>query len=128
MVLFFVFDAVWWGWLAHDFFLNTMSHLVVLKEGVLQIKTFSGVFVYTVMSTSLTFFVRMDPRANSLAKAVGIGAFFGFTLFCLFDVTSHTLIRDYPINMVVVDVLWGTFMTSSITAISFKMLEVQDPN
>lgn len=44
---------------------------------------------------------------------------FGFVVYGIFDFTMGALFVDYPIHMVVIDILWGMFLCSSITSLLY---------
>ncbi len=125
MVLFAVFDFIWWGVLIKNFFTNNMSHLMRVSDGRLDIFYPSAIFVYFVMSVSLTYFCVWPSHITTPLQAAMTGAILGFCLFATFDFTNHALIANYPIKFSIVDVCWGTFMCASVSALGFWMTRTQ---
>ncbi len=118
-VLFMVFDFIWWGIVANDFFKTTMSHLARYNKGKLDIYYPSGAFVYVLMSIGLTIFVINNPSVDTIQKAFLFGGLFGLCLFSTFDFTNHAIIANYPIKFAVVDTVWGALMCSVVSAIVY---------
>lgn len=121
-VLFMLFDAIWWGFIANSFFKNTMAHLARINQGSVNIFYPSGAYVYILMSIGLSLFVIKNPSVNSVQTALLYGGFFGLCLFSTFDFTNHAIIANYPIKFAVVDTMWGTFMCAVISVITYKVL------
>jgi uncharacterized membrane protein len=46
----------------------------------------------------------------------------GLLCYATYDLTSYALIKDFPGLVVVVDLIWGTFLTSAVSAASFLIL------
>lgn len=121
IVLFGVMDAIWWGYVAHDFFLKQMGHIAKMSDGKPDLNLYAGVVVYIVMSLMLSVFVVKNPMADSAYKAAFYGALIGLGLFTTYEFTNLSIIADYPIKFALVDTLWGTFMCSVIGLISYKV-------
>ena len=38
-----------------------------------------------------------------------MGAFTGFVLYCTYDLTNLSFVRDWPLKVTLIDIGWGTF-------------------
>jgi uncharacterized membrane protein len=47
------------------------------------------------------------------------GALFGFFTYATYDLTNLALLKDWPLNMVVVDILWGVVLCTVVATLSF---------
>lgn len=121
-VLFMIFDVIWWGVLAKGFFKSTMGHMARMSGGDVNIFYPSGAFVYILMSVGLSLFVIKNPSVDSMQTAALYGGFLGACLFITFDFTNHAILANYPIKFAVVDTLWGTFMCTMVSIITFKIV------
>jgi uncharacterized membrane protein len=59
--------------------------------------------------------------AGSVARTLALGAFFGLVAYATFDLTCLALMRDFPVLVVVVDLVWGTVLTASVSAAGFGL-------
>jgi len=47
------------------------------------------------------------------------GALFGFFTYATYDLTNLALLKDWPIIIVIVDILWGVVLCSAVATLSF---------
>ena len=107
-VTMFALDMVWLGVVAKGLYARHMGSL--LRPDV---KWVPALIFYVLYVGAVVVFVVM-PAADrrSLARALGMGAFFGLAAYATYDLTSLALIRDFPLIIVVVDLAWGTALTA----------------
>lgn len=51
--------------------------------------------------------------------ALGAGMFFGLITYATYDLTNLATIKQWPIIVTVVDLLWGTVLSGSVSVIAF---------
>jgi uncharacterized membrane protein len=69
----------------------------------------------------IIFAVNPALEAGSLGKAVVLGALFGFFAYATYDLTNLSTIKDWPVLVTVVDLIWGTVLTSSVAGVSYYL-------
>ena len=111
-LVFFAIDLVWLGLVATDFYQRHLGHL--MRPDVQWVPAL--VFYALYIAGILVFAVLPGLEAGSLARAAGLGAFFGLVAYATFDLTSMALFRDFPLVTVVVDLAWGTVLTASVAS------------
>ena len=47
------------------------------------------------------------------------GAFLGFLCYATYDLTNMATIKQWPLTVVIVDIIWGTVLTASVSVISY---------
>ena len=115
--VFFAIDLVWLGAVARGFYRDALGHL--LRENAQWAAALAFYTLY--IAGILVFVVLPSVQADSLARAVGLGAFFGLVAYATFDLTSLALIRDFPVRVVVVDLAWGSVLTASVSAAGYGL-------
>jgi uncharacterized membrane protein len=100
-----VADLLWLGVFANNFYKNELGSLYTKKVNFV-----SAIFVYLIMSIGIAFFVVGHPSADNLKTGFYVGAFFGFTLYAVYDLTNLAVLKNYSIKMVVVDIVWGSLL------------------
>jgi uncharacterized membrane protein len=112
---FFAIDLVWLGVVAADFYRRHLGHL--LRPDVVWAAAL--VFYALYLAGVLVFAVLPGLEAGSLARTVMLGAFLGLFAYATFDLTCMALFKDFPLVVVVVDLVWGTVLTASVSAAGF---------
>jgi len=103
--VFFFIDMLWLGVIAKDFYRTKLGHLMG------DINWTAAIIFYLVFLLGLTYFA-MYPAVvkGSLTAALTLGALFGFFTYATYDLTNLATLRDWPLSVVMVDILWGTVL------------------
>ena len=74
---------------------------------------------YLLFIAAMVFFV-INPAVDkqSVRYALLAGAFFGLVTYATYDLTNLATLRDWPVSITVIDLAWGTFITSTTSAIT----------
>ncbi len=79
------------------------------------------IFFYLVYTFGLVYFVVMPAikSGHSLFSIFLAGALLGLVAYATYDLTNHATLKDWPLMVTVVDMLWGAFLTgiSSVIAV-----------
>jgi len=113
--VFFAIDLVWIGAVAADFYQKRLGHLLADTPLWIPALLFYSIYVLGI----LVFAVLPGLEAASLRRTVALGAFLGFLAYATFDLTSMALFKDFPLSVVVTDMLWGTILTGSVAAAGY---------
>ena len=112
---FFAIDLVWLGVVASSFY---QKHLgPILRPDIVWGAAVAFYALY--IAGILVFAVLPGLNAGSLARAVSLGAFFGLVAYATFDLTGMALIREFNWTVVIVDLIWGTVLTASVSAAGY---------
>ena len=109
LVVFVIFDAVWLGVIAVDFYAETIGHL--MAENV---NWGAAAVFYVVYIGGIAYFVSIPAAATGdLKKAALNGVLFGIIAYGTYDLTNFATLRDWPLKVVIYDMIWGGFITAS---------------
>ena len=109
LIVFVIFDAVWLGLIAVDFYAETIGHLMAET-----VNWGAAVVFYAMYIGGIAHFVSIPAGAvDDLKKAAVNGALFGVIAYGTYDLTNYATLRDWPLKVVVADMLWGGFITAS---------------
>jgi uncharacterized membrane protein len=50
-----------------------------------------------------------------------LGAFLGLVTYATFDLTCLALLKDFPVIVVYVDLVWGVVLTASVSAAGYGL-------
>lgn len=109
--LFFLIDMLWLGVIAKTFYRERLGHLMG------DINWVAAILFYLIFLVGLTVFA-MYPAAvkQSLTTAVMLGALFGFFTYATYDLTNLATLRDWPLAVTIVDMVWGTVLGAVVSA------------
>ncbi|MDX1567175.1 MAG: DUF2177 family protein [Longimicrobiales bacterium] len=116
-VVFLAIDLAWLGWISVQFY---QTHLgPMLREDPLLLPAL--VFYLLYVGGILVFAVLPALREGSASIASLRGAFLGLVAYGAFDLTSHSVFHGFPVTVVVVDLLWGTVLTCSVSTAGYLL-------
>ena len=112
---FLAIDMLWLGVVAKNFYQKQIGFL--LKEDVNWVAALSFYFLFVF---ALVFFV-INPaiEKGSWTVALLYGALFGFITYATYDLTNLATLKDWPLLVTFVDLLWGTFLGASVSLIAY---------
>lgn len=116
-IVFFAVDLLWLGIVAQGFYARQLGSL--LRER--PIWPAALLFYALYIAGILVFAVVPALTTGELKRAIGLGAFLGLVAYATFDLTCLALLRDFPPIVVVVDLIWGTVLTASVSAAGFGL-------
>ncbi len=114
-IIFLAIDAVWLGLIAPKFYKNQIGHLMSSSPNLIAALVFYLLFI-----VGLVYFAIMPAiDQGSIGKALLAGALFGFMTYATYDLTNLATLKDWPIIVTVVDLVWGTFLSTSIAVLTY---------
>jgi len=113
--VFFLIDLIWLGVVAKEFYQKNLKY--ILSPNVNW--TAAIIFYLIYIAGILIFSVVPALTKDSLRYAVLWGALFGFFTYATYDLTNLALLKDWPIIIVIVDILWGVVLCSAVATLSF---------
>ena len=116
-IIFFAIDMVWLGWLAKDFYWKKLDFILSDQTNW----TAAVVFYLIYIAGILYFAVVPGLNAGAWQTALMKGALFGFFCYATYDLTNMALIKGWPLEIVIVDIIWGTVLTGSVAVLSYLL-------
>jgi len=104
LVAFFAVDLVWLGLVARTFYRKYLGFLMAPKVNWPAALIFYLLFVVGI----LVFAVLPGLEAGSLKTALWRAALFGLIAYATYDLTNLATLKDWPLLVTVVDLIWGT--------------------
>lgn len=116
-VVFFAIDLVWLGVVAQGFYQRHLGHLMAEDVRWGAALLFYAIFI----GGLLLFAVLPGLAAGSFVRTVTLGACLGLFAYATFDLTCMALFRGFPLRVVVVDLIWGTVLSASVSAAAYPI-------
>lgn len=112
-VLFLAIDMVWLTKVARGLYLGEIGPLLLETPNMGAAAAFYALYI-----TGLTVFVLLPAyEANSITKAVLMGAALGAVAYGTYDLTNLAVMRDFTTRIALVDLAWGTVLTATVSAL-----------
>jgi len=112
---FLVIDLLWLGVVARSFYQTQMGHLMRANVNWAAAIAFYLIFV----SGIVVLVVWPAVERQSLAHALGLGALLGLVTYAAYDLTNLATLEGFPLTVAVVDLMWGTVLCASVSAITY---------
>ena len=116
-VIFAVIDAVWLM-LSSSFYKKELGSLLVKVPNISAAVAFYILYVIGVVA----FVVEPALRQASVLAAMGYGALFGLVAYATYDLTNLATLQQWSKRIVVVDMVWGVFVTSTAATTAYLIL------
>ena len=114
-VAFFAIDMLWLGLIARNFYRDKLGFIFTG-----DVRWPAAIVFYLLYIGGILYFaVNPALEAASLQKALINGALFGLMCYATYDLTNMATIQQWPLVVVVVDIIWGIVLTGSVSAITY---------
>jgi uncharacterized membrane protein len=110
LVAFFAIDLVWLGLVARTFYSKYLGFLMAPKVNWLPALIFYLLYVVGI----LVFAVVPGLKADSLKTTLLSAALFGLIAYATYDLTNLATLKDWPLLVTVVDLIWGTVLSVAV--------------
>lgn len=115
VVVFFLVDIIWLGFISKNLYQKYLGDFMAPK-----VNWTAAIIFYFIFIAGLVFFA-INPaiEKESLKYAILVGGFFGFIAYSTYDLTNLSTLKDWPINITIIDITWGTFLNAATSGITF---------
>jgi uncharacterized membrane protein len=118
LFVFFAIDMVWLGLIAKTFYQSQIGYLMKATPNWT-----AAIIFYLLFIVGLVVFVVAPSLAKqSWSQALLLGALFGLICYATYDLTNLATIKNWPILVTVVDLIWGTVLSASVSYISYNVI------
>ncbi len=113
--VFVVIDMIWLVLVAKNFY---QEHIGFLMRP--DINWLAAIIFYLLFILGLIAFV-ISPALDkhSWSHALLFGGLFGLITYATYDLTNLATIKDWPLIVTIVDLIWGTVLASSVSVITY---------
>ena len=113
--VFFVIDMTWLGLIANNFYKSQIGTL--MKS---DINWTAAILFYVLFIVGLVVFA-ISPAVDrsSWSQAIMLGALFGFISYATYDLTNLSTLKNWPIMITVVDMMWGAMLGALVSVVTY---------
>ena len=118
-LVFFAIDMVWLGFIAKNLYRkylgDFLSDAINWKAAIIFYLIFIvGIFIFAIMPA---------VEKNSITKAIIYGAMFGFFTYATYDLTNLATLKNWPLQIVFIDMAWGALLTALVSTAGFYIVK-----
>lgn len=120
LVVFMVIDLIWLGFIAKDLYSKYLGYLMADK-----VNWIAAVIFYLIFIGGILYFVLYPSLLDkNLTNLIIRAALFGFITYATYDLTNLATIKDWPIQITIIDLIWGTTLSTSVSVISYFIINL----
>lgn len=109
--VFLAVDLTWIGFIARSFYRRQIGYILADKP-----VWSAAILFYMLYVLGLMVFVVLPGLESGVCRATMLrAAFFGLVCYATFDLTCLALIKDWPLTVTVVDMLWGMVLSCVVS-------------
>jgi len=118
-IVFLMIDMLWLGVIAKNVYQKYLGDF--LTDNVNWTAAFIFYFIFVV---GISIFV-IYPSVNkgSVWNAILMGALFGFFTYSTYDLTNLATLKGWPIPIVIIDIIWGSVLSSLVSLSGFYIVK-----
>jgi len=113
-ICFFLIDMIWLGLIAKNFYRKHLGDLMSSRINWTAAVLFYLLFIFGLV----VFVVQPAVLQNSPLNALLLGALLGLVCYATYDLTNLATLKDWPLLVTVVDLIWGAVLGASVSLVS----------
>jgi len=116
--VFLLIDGVWLTVVAKNFYAKYLGYIMAKTPNLAA----AGIFYLIYILGMVVLVLQPALAKGSLWSAILTGALFGLCGYATYDLTNLATLKDWPILVTIVDLIWGTFLSGAVAGLSYWLL------
>lgn len=114
LAVFFLIDMIWLGIVAKGFYRRHLGLMLSSKVNWAAAILFYLLFIVGL----LVFVIKPALIGGEPLKALFLGALFGLISYATYDLSNLATLKDWPLIVTIVDLIWGTVLGGAVSFVS----------
>lgn len=115
LAAFLAIDMLWLGLVARSFYQQQLGFIMAPS-----VNWFAAAIFYLLFIVGILFFVVVPGlERNSLKATLLRAALFGLITYATYDLTNLATLKDWPVLLTLVDLIWGTVLSILVSSVGF---------
>ena len=110
VVVFVILDAIWLGIISRNLYSKYLGYIMTETPNWIAAIIFYLLFIVGIV----VFVVFPGIEEKNLWISFGKAALFGLVTYATYDLTNLATIKSWPIQITIIDLIWGTFLSSIV--------------
>ncbi len=115
LAVFFAVDMLWLGVISREFYKKQLGFLMAPDINWYAALIFYFLFIFGV----LVFVVLPGLQENALPMMLVKAALFGLITYATYDLTNLATVKDWPLIITIIDLIWGMVLTTIVSLAGF---------
>ena len=116
-LIFFAIDMLWIGLIARSFYREKLGFILST-----EVNWPAAIVFYLLYIGGILYFAVLPAlREHHWQTALMQGAVLGLLCYATYDLTNMATIKNWPLVVVIVDMLWGVVLTGSVALVSYLL-------
>ncbi len=112
---FFIIDFIWLALVARKFYVAQIGLLMKTNINWTAAIIFYLLFIFGL----IIFAIAPAIEKKSLYSALIMGGLFGFFTYATYDLTNLATLKNWPLTVTIVDILWGVILAATVSTITY---------
>lgn len=113
--VFFAIDMLWLGVIAKNVYAKQIGHLLRPDVNWTAALLFYFLFIFGMV----LFVIAPAIEKNIWTHALIYGALFGLITYATYDLTNLATLKDWPLTITIIDLIWGMTLAASVSTITY---------
>ena len=110
-ILFLAIDMVWLLWLGRGIYVTEIGEILRQQPNMAA----AGAFYVLYITGLMIMVIWPAVQAGSVVQGMLYGALLGLIAYGTYDLTNLAVIKGFTTKIALIDMVWGTFLTSSVS-------------
>lgn len=119
LVFFIIFDLLWIGVIAKKMYAEKLSFIMSPQINFVPVILFYLLFVVGLLL--MVVFPAIEKKSWTHALLYGI--LFGLVTYATYDLTNLATLKNWPLSITIIDLIWGSFLSAATSIISFFAIQ-----
>lgn len=111
-------DAVWLFTMSRRFYSQQIGSLLADSPRLAPAAVFYLIYA---LGASILVVVRAVDEGSGYLQVILWGALLGLFAYATYDLTNEATLKEWPVIVTVVDLIWGAFLTAVVSVISVAL-------
>lgn len=113
-------DGVWLATMTSRFYKKNLGGLLADNANFLAAGIFYVIYVVGVLMIIIN--PALDNKYSYLKTFIN-GAVFGLVAYSTYDLTNQATLKNWPVIVTVVDILWGALLTGLVSMVALRIIK-----
>ena len=116
---FLLVDGLWLTVISKNFYAKHLGYLMAKNPNLLAAGLFYLIYVFAMVVLVVT----PGLQKGSLWSTVLSGALFGLCCYATYDLTNLATLKDWPLKITIIDLIWGTSLGGMVSTITYFIMK-----
>ncbi|HKL42609.1 MAG TPA: DUF2177 family protein [Clostridia bacterium] len=117
-IVFMTIDLIWLGVVAKKLYNKYLGYIMAKNINWLAAVIFYIIFVIGM----LIFVIQPALAKDSMQHIILYGMAYGFITYATYDLTNLATLKDWPIEITIIDLIWGTSLSTLTSYFSYLII------